>query len=463
MTSGDASSLALRIMEFSRDRLTAEFPYLDRALFHMPLLSDPETAAFGTNGKWIRYSDLHVLSSSRKDGGSCPRAYLHMVLHCLFRHPFRSAEMNPERWNFACDMAVENVIIDTREVSAKTDRDSEIEELLKDAHGKIGMLTADRIYRYLTEHPEDASEMLTHAGLLYRDEHAFWLADDEEGRHGGKANRKNVKAANLGCHDAEEDGEGAPGEQEGLAGKGGSREWDQMGSEAKSNLESFVRGQGRGAGTMLMNLGAVTDEKRDYSELLKKFSMPDEEMHISEDEFDYIYYTYGLKMYEDMPLIEPLEYREENKIREFVVAIDTSCSCQGDLVKKFLQRTYSILKSGGSFFEQFNVHILQCDTAIQRDVKITSDAEFDRYMENVDIAGYGGTDFRPVFTHVDELIRQGEFRNLKGLLYFTDCRGTFPETMPPYKTAFVSIYEGIPIPKVPAWAIQIILQEDEVE
>ena len=32
-------------------------------------------------------------------------------------------------------------------------------------------------------------------------------------------------------------------------------------------------------------------------------------MKINDDEFDYIFYTYGLKLYEKMPLIEPLEDR----------------------------------------------------------------------------------------------------------------------------------------------------------
>ena len=33
-------------------------------------------------------------------------------------------------------------------------------------------------------------------------------------------------------------------------------------------------------------------------------------MKVSDDEFDYIYYNYGLTHYKKMPLIEPLEYLE---------------------------------------------------------------------------------------------------------------------------------------------------------
>ena len=65
-------------------------------------------------------------------------------------------------------------------------------------------------------------------------------------------------------------------------------------------------------------------------------------MKINDDEFDYSFYTYGLQLYEKMPLIEPLEYKEIKAIKEFVIAIDTSGSTSGELVQTFLQKTYII-------------------------------------------------------------------------------------------------------------------------
>ena len=38
------------------------------------------------------------------------------------------------------------------------------------------------------------------------------------------------------------------------------------------------------------------------------------------------YYAYGLSLYGNMPLIEPLETRETYKIRNFVIVLDTSYS-----------------------------------------------------------------------------------------------------------------------------------------
>lgn len=121
-----------------------------------------------------------------------------------------------------------------------------------------------------------------------------------------------------------------------------------------------------------------------------------------------------------------MECGEEDKIRDLVVAIDTSGSTKGSVVENFLKKTYSILKTSDSFHKKVNLHIIQCDSKIQDDTVIHSVEDIDRYMTNMDIKGLGGTDFRPVFTYVDTLIKQGAFQNLHGLLYFTDGYGVFP-------------------------------------
>ncbi len=44
---------------------------------------------------------------------------------------------------------------------------------------------------------------------------------------------------------------------------------------------------------------------------------------MDDDAFDFIFYTYGLQMYGNLPLIEALEYKEVKKVEELVIAIDT--------------------------------------------------------------------------------------------------------------------------------------------
>ena len=60
-----------------------------------------------------------------------------------------------------------------------------------------------------------------------------------------------------------------------------------------------------------------------------------------------------------MPLIEPLEYQEPDKIEELVIAIDTSGSCSLKIVERFLAEIERILMHSDSFFRKMNVHIIQ--------------------------------------------------------------------------------------------------------
>lgn len=88
----------------------------------------------------------------------------------------------------------------------------------------------------------------------------------------------------------------------------------------------------------------------DYRKFLRKFAFPREEIQLDEDSFDYIFYNFGMEQYGNLPLIEPLEYKEVNRLEELVIAIDTSGSCSKELVRRFLGETYQILSTPGEFF-----------------------------------------------------------------------------------------------------------------
>ena len=238
--------------------------------------------------------------------------------------------------------------------------------------------------------------------------------------------------------------------------------WDDIREKMQTEMESFGDEKDNGAGqSMLEKIKAENRERHDYRQFLKKFAVLKEEQQIDADAFDYGFYAYGLSLYGNMPLIEPLETKEVKKVEEFIIAIDTSMSCSGELVKHFLEETWSILRETDSFFHTVNIHIIQCDEAVRKDDKIISKEELEEYMKNLEIEGKGGTDFVPVFTYVQELLRRKEFSNLRGLLYFTDGKGRFPKKMPPYQTAFVLVQKEFEEVEVPPWAIRIYQTEED--
>ena len=239
-------------------------------------------------------------------------------------------------------------------------------------------------------------------------------------------------------------------------------QWKKISERVKADLKSFSKDK-KGAEALEKNLEETTRDRYDYSEILRRFTVMGEDITVNDEEFDYIYYTYGLEHYGNLPLIEPLEYKETNKVREFVIAIDTSASCRGSIVRAFLRKTYSILKGSENFFHKINVHIIQCDSEVQSDTKITCDDDFETFMKYGKLSGFGSTDFRPVFQYLEDLERQGEFENLKGLIYFTDGYGIYPEKMPDFDVIFAFLDEDENREPIPPWSMKVVLESDVLE
>lgn len=239
-------------------------------------------------------------------------------------------------------------------------------------------------------------------------------------------------------------------------------DWQNVAKRMQVELETQGAAAGVGTRDLVQAIRALNRERYDYSDFLRRFAVNGEVMAVSPDEFDYLYYTYGLTLYRNMPLIEPLEYREVRRISEFVIALDTSASVQGDLVQRFVEKTFNILKQTESFFTKVKIYVLQCDTQI-KDVKVLESVDqVDEFVASLKLTGFGGTDFRPVFSYVDQLLASRTLANLQGLIYFTDGAGTYPQKMPSYKSAFIFLDDGCSDPEVPSWAIKLILDEDDL-
>lgn len=228
-----------------------------------------------------------------------------------------------------------------------------------------------------------------------------------------------------------------------------------------SGTGSYGNGsKGNSSGELSEELTIRNTGTYDFTHFLKQFARQGEEIKTDIESFDYIPYLYGLEHYGNIPLIEHLEYQEVNRLEELVIAIDTSGSCSLDTVRKFMEETYSILSNHENFFRKMNVYVIQCDSFIQDVAHITSEQDWQDYLKNLTIHGRGGTDFRPVFEYVEELRAKKELKDLKGLLYFTDGDGIYPEIPTDYKTAFVFYKEKEQHQKVPAWAACLTLDTE---
>ena len=396
-------------------------------------------------------------------------------------------------WDLACDIAVENVITELG-LKATTYREAQQAQYIAAIKAELKCVTAEKIYSYLRKTLPDQAKIAQIRGLFYADNHEIWYMTVQEIEETYSVSLSSNGSSSSGETESDQGDEDSKGKdsQESSSDNGESNQsnstnspvknrifldatagaaqartamaqvWATISERMQTDIMMFSNGRYGDAGHLIQNLKEVNREKYDYAAFLKKFAVMGEAMKINDEEFDYIFYTYGLQLYKKMPLIEPLEYKEVKRIKEFVIAIDTSGSVIGDLAQTFVQKTYNILKTTESFFTKINLHIIQCDTDIQEHVKITSQEEFDQYIKTMTLKGFGGNNEIALFTYVDNLMKSKEFTNLKGMIYLTDGYGIFPKKKPDYDVAFVFVNDRYEIPEVPPWVIKLILQKDEI-
>lgn len=228
--------------------------------------------------------------------------------------------------------------------------------------------------------------------------------------------------------------------------------WEHILAYTSQNKTGMQSRAGTQTNDQQEELDEIYRSKYDYRKFLKQFCRLREEVELDTESFDYIFYSFGMEHYGNIPLIEPLEYKEVNRLEELVIAIDTSGSCSGETVQRFLGETYGILSEKENFFSRMKVYIVQCDCFIQKVDVIHSEEEWKEYIRNVKIQGRGGTDFRPVFELIRQEKERKELKNLRALIYFTDGDGIYPGQKPDYETAFVFLKRTDKMKLVPPWA-----------
>ena len=487
------------ILEEARTALAVRFRFLDRALWRMPLEPSFDIYGITTDGVRMVYDPVFVVDRFKLSPNEVVRDVVHCLFHCIFRHPFMLYSVLREPWDVACDIAIESMLIDLLGEAFPSNMDGRAKRALRVLRAQVGgVVTAERLY-HLFGTEGNKVDLRSLAPMFYHDSHGLWYGPDEEWdsrRSSSGAARKESSESSepqgatpnvVGSTSLDDvlDNTPAPSDS---GGEGDSddaavdeqtddsnalddradqeelaREWEDIARDMQVELETMaVTRRGDEAGSLVAQLAAVNREKHDYADFLRRFATLHERMRLNDDEFDYIYYTFGLERYGNMPLIEPLEYKEDRAIHDFVIAVDTSESCSGDTVQAFMRKTYNILKQSESFNSRVNIHIVQCDARIQEDTKITSLDELDLYLENLQLRGFGGTDFRPVFDYVNLLIEKGELTDLRGLVYFTDGEGVFPRRQPAYDAVFVFLDDGYSDPQIPPWALKVILNEKDL-
>ena len=542
---GALNNLGLRILNQAKIELSLSMRYLSRALDKLSFQMDFNTRRMGTEGEKLHFHPEFVFQLYVESPQKLYRLYMHSLLHCLFRHMFKTEGREETLWNLATDIHVEYVL-DSIDVPlllrpAYPFREDYFLKLEKE----IKSLSAERIYAYLSTQNLSYAERERLEQEFVKDDHRFWEklgeekqsfsadgVEDSEGKEdeerkkssegmdgsdknnppeGVDGSERNESSEGMKANEKSEAPEGMEesGKNEASKEPGGSEKSEaskEPGGSEKHEVPEEPDGSGRNKNTEGIgrnkerensgereesrkrldkdweDIGKRTEEEikegkdkdegdklswflhlehknyTPFQDFLRKFSVDREELKTDPESFDYGYYYFGLSQYGNMPLIEENEYRERRKIPELVIAIDTSYSTKGEMVKRFLEETLAILQNKEAFFSKCRVHIVECDDRIRKDLLLENAEEMERYRQRFEVSGGYGTDFRPVFHYIEDLRKKGELKELKALLYFTDGRGRYPKYAPGYTAAFVFPKgEDIDDDNAPFWAMKLYI------
>ncbi len=418
--------MAAEALAITRSDLYLQLRFLDSALSALEQVPDPTCRHMATDGLHLYFEPQALLDLFRKNPRYLCRLMLHSILHCVFRHLWLGHGRDPELWGLACDIAVENVIDNLNKPALVRPLTYVRSHAYADITKEESLVAAAPAYRWLLRQTVGVQRQLYRE--FHTDDHRLWPKENQQN------NAASIQAQTT---------------------------WQKIGKRMQAEMETRSKEAGDGGDPLQTQLQAAVRSRRSYRDFLRKFCVLREEPHIDPDSFDLNFYTYGLSVYGNLPLIEPQETRESYKIAELALVVDTSYSTSGALVQNFLAETYALLKQRENFFLRMHLRLIQADDKVQKDEKITNEAELRQAMEQFTLRGGGGTDFRPAFRYVDRLCEEKQFQNLKGLLYFTDGLGKFPEKRPAYDTAFLFLGDKFDDSAVPPWAMKLVLDEDE--
>ncbi|MBO4262588.1 MAG: hypothetical protein J5903_02250 [Clostridia bacterium] len=404
-------SLAEEIVSSAARELTAKYPYFAYAVgAFSPELSE-EVSTVATDGEKIYVSPEHAVLSAA-DGGDIAGEILHAMLHTLFLHPFACGG---EDFSIAADIDVGELLDERFGAFPSADHKLKIrrKSVYKSIKSGFDAFNEKVCEKYLSSLGQEEKEEFKKLFVVC--DHELWRREKRVGEDDASAEKR-------------------------------AREIARRVMTSPSTPDD-VRAR----------IKVAVSEESGYSRLVRKFLTQKEVLAASDEEFDHIYYCLGLERYGNMPLVEPLEYRDERTLSDVVIAIDTSGSTLGEPIARFVSETYALVESENARRRRFRVRIIQCDSRITSDVTVNSGEEFKKFIGEFGISGGGGTDLRPVFDLLAAEKKSGAKINC--IIYFTDGKGVFPDGDCGIKTCFALFGKDAEKIKIPPFAYKAILGE----
>ncbi len=336
-------------------------PFYGSLLMRLAMIRDDSVPTMCTDGKAIRYSDAFVskLSDSELRG-----VLAHEVCHCAQGHLWRMGGRDPKKWNMATDYQVNEML----ETYVKEDR-----EAFEQRHGNT------RGYAVPWTLPEDALREQSFAGLSSEEIYAR-LPDDDGGDGESEGDGTNQPNPSTGSQGYTSPGEfvaqpAEPGDRP----EGGEEDW----TLAVVQAAATAKQRGHLPASLQRFVKELVKPKVSWREVLREFLRT-----LARDDYSW---REPNRRYLHTGIVLP-SLRSE-RMGRIAIAVDNSGSIDDKVLAEFQAEVQSALDE----CSPEALEVIYCDASIQKvEEFIPGDAV------GLESLGGGGTDFRPVFEHLDQ-------------------------------------------------------------
>jgi len=394
----------------ARTRLILDKPFLGALVLRLPMqpASHDWCPTTATDARAFYYNPEYIDALTLDE---TQFMLAHEALHCALSHFARRQHRVKQRWDLACDYAINPLLVDD---GLKPPPNALLMPMYK------GM-TAEEIYPLIDDN--DQSETL--------DTHAYDRDADGQGQHSGMDEQDLQDQQRQTQADTGSDGQGTPqpgqqpdqnpgrGKQTPETAPNANTAPPPLTPDEQETLQVQWQQRMAGAAQQALQAGRLGGELKRMIDHLLQPQLP-WRMLLAR-------YMNALSRH-DYSWSRPSR-REGDHILpslrsqriDLVVAVDTSGSIKDAEVQEFIDEIDALKAQ-----VQAQVTLLPCDSALAPGAPFRFEP-WERFQRPRDLIGGGGTNFRPVFQWVDE---QGLSPDL--LVYFTDAQGAFPEQEPAY-------------------------------
>ncbi|MGN0642122.1 MAG: VWA-like domain-containing protein [Huintestinicola sp.] len=415
----DDRELSAEIITHTIRSIASEFPYLQKAVYALKPMPEDNISSVCSDYEYLYYAPRWVAEQYIKDKDKLKKALIHSVLHSLYLHPSMISE-NDKVFDTAADFAVFCLMNSAELIDTATAAYRKMTDFI----GIYNACTTAELYE-LAESDSKALKMMTSVvNKLKEDDHSLWYTRRKEDVSSDKQSDNNA-GGDFKSVGNNSDGQSGIPESENI--------WSGLRAQARSDAQS--EGYGSSHGNMFMEIKKPDRFSRfSYLEYLRRFAVR-EIVGEDPDTLDLIMYTWGMDNLDDTPIIEFSEVRERCTATDIIIAVDMSGSCAGDVAVNFLRQIYTLFEQM-NIRSAVNIHVVTFDTQIIEKKIIRSRKDASELVKNYSGEGWGGTDFRCVYEYADKFSENNHGRKLKGLFFFSDAMGIFPDEKPSCKTTF---------------------------